>query len=188
MDNIVAKATDFLITQNAIKREDAAIYRYGMEMMLLSLAEVASILLLAMVVGNFSATFLYFMAFMLLRLFAGGYHATTRLRCYLLSLGAYGAFSLCLLVAPISFYGTLSLAMAVLSTVVVFAYAPIVHHNRKTNKATVHHCKNISRKIACTELLLIILGCLFYPGVAIFAFTLGFFGVVCSMLVVKAKR
>ena len=93
MNILVMRTTDFLVSCGAIKQEDISIYRYGLEVLYLFMLEVLSILLLAVWIGNFFETLLYFAAFIPLRLFAGGYHANTRLGCYFVSLGVYGVFT-----------------------------------------------------------------------------------------------
>ena len=185
MNKIIDRASEYLVAQRAIDPKDTAIYRYGMEMMFLTIAEVASILLIAAFVGNFFETFLYFLAFIPLRLFAGGYHATTRLRCYLLSLAVYGVFSLCLVLVPVQWLGKMSLGAALLSFATIYIWAPVIHKNKSVSAQDIVKCKNISRFIAVVETAIIILGCLFYSSVEIFAFALGFLGEAYAILVTK---
>lgn len=71
MHRMMMQASEYLVALRVIDKNDAAIFRYGLEMMLLTIAEVASVLMIAAFVGNFVETFLYFLAFIPLRLFAG---------------------------------------------------------------------------------------------------------------------
>lgn len=185
MNKMITRASEYLVAQRAIDPKDTAIYRYGMEMMVLTIAEVASILLIAVFVGNFFETFLYFLAFIPLRLFAGGYHATTRLRCYLLSLAVYGVFSFCLVIVPVQWLVELSLGAALLSFITIYICAPVIHDHKSVSSQDIENCKRISRFIALIETAIIILGCLIYPSIGIFAFALGFLGEVGPILVAK---
>lgn len=185
MYNIVVRMTDFLVAQQAIDKKDTAIYRYGMEVMFLTVIEVASILMIAVVVGNGLETLLYFLAFIPLRLFAGGYHATTRLRCYMLSLAVYGAFSACLIVVPERLLSILSIGAAALSLVMVLSWAPVIHRNRLIDDESIKKYKKISCSIAMMETVLIFIGSLFFQSIRIFAFSLGFFAEACSILATK---
>ena len=68
MHRMMMQASEYLVALRVIDKNDAAIFRYGLEMMLLTIAEVASVLMIAAFVGNFVETFLYFLAFIPLRL------------------------------------------------------------------------------------------------------------------------
>lgn len=83
MQKLAQGTAERLAAQGIIREEDAPIYRYGLEAIYSSLLELLSILTLAALIGNFWQTVLFFAAFIPLRLYAGGYHASTRLRCLL---------------------------------------------------------------------------------------------------------
>lgn len=63
MNKIASKMTENLLSIGVIDQRDIAIYRYGLEMLLLILLEIGSILCLAIMIGNFFETLLYFAAF-----------------------------------------------------------------------------------------------------------------------------
>lgn len=125
MDMIAARLAEKLVALEVIDQKDMAIYRYGLEVLLLSLLELTSILLLAFIVGNFIETLVYFMVFIPLRVFAGGYHASTRLRCYLLSLIVYGIFTILLYMSPLPLQSMLSTGIAFLSSVIICLITPV---------------------------------------------------------------
>lgn len=94
MQKLAQKTANQLAVQGIIAKKDTAVYRYGLEALYSSLLELLTILFLSFFVGNFLQTILFFAAFIPLRVYAGGYHAKTRLRCYLMSLAVYGVFSI----------------------------------------------------------------------------------------------
>lgn len=154
MNILAARTADFLVACGAIKQRDISIYRYGLEVLYLSVLEVMSILLLAIWVGNFFETLLYFAMFIPLRLFAGGYHANTRLGCYFASLCVYGVFSAVVAFATISYLESVLLAMVALS--IIWRYSPIVHRNHKINQKDLFSVRSISQNLALMELLVVI--------------------------------
>ena len=81
--------TDRLLKQmvawDIIRSEDEEIYRFGLEGILLKSVHYASYLLIAFLFREVVSFLLFFMAFLLLRKSAGGYHAGTRSRCYIIS-------------------------------------------------------------------------------------------------------
>ena len=181
-------ATAQLQEMDIICQEERAIYRYGFDALFTALLQMASIFLLAIVVGNFFETFLFFLAFIPLRIYAGGYHAGTRLKCYLLSLANYGVFSLALLFVPGAFYSPLILCGCVFSAVIVLTYAPIVHANRKASEASKKHYRRVSLAVVSTEIIMLLtLQVIFKENPLIFAFFLGMISETLSMLAVKNK-
>lgn len=172
-----------------VRQEDIAIYRYGFDALFTALLQMTSIFCLAIVVGNFFETFLFFLAFIPLRIYAGGYHAGTRLKCYLLSLANYGVFSLALLFVPGAFYSPLILCGCVFSGVIILNYAPIVHTNRKASTASKKHYRRVSLVIGGIEIIMLLtLQVIFKENPLIFAFSLGMISETLSMPAVKNKR
>lgn len=179
MNILVMRTTDFLVSCGAIKQEDISIYQYGLEVLYLSMLEVMSILLLAVWVGNFFETLLYFAVFIPMRLFAGGYHANTRLGCFFVSLGVYGAFSMVVAFATISYLWLVLLVMVAL--VIIWRYAPIVHKNHNVSCEAFVRARNISRNLAMIDLLIILVSGYIFIQVA-FIIALGFLSEAISIV------
>lgn len=172
-----------------VRQEEIAVYRYGFDALYTALLQMASIFCLALVVGNFFETFLFFLAFIPLRIYAGGYHAGTRLNCYLLSLANYGLFSLALLFVPGAFYSPLILCGCAFSGVIILTYAPIVHANRKASEASKKHYRRVSLVIGSIEIIVLLtLQVIFKENPLIFALFLGMISEILSMLAVKIKE
>ena len=51
-----------------VRQEELAVYRYGFDALFTALLQMASIFLLAIVVGNFFETFLFFLALLNMRI------------------------------------------------------------------------------------------------------------------------
>ena len=83
MDRIALSISNTLAENNIIKKEDVAIYKYGILLFLTSALEIGIILILSLFIGNFIETIIFFVAFLPIRVYAGGYHADTKLRCFL---------------------------------------------------------------------------------------------------------
>lgn len=178
MHILAARTADFLVVCGAIKQKDISIYRYGLEVLYLSMLEVLSILLLAVWMGNFFETLLYFAAFIPLRLFAGGYHANTRLGCYFVSLGVYGVFSTVVAFATISYL--LSVLLVMVALVIIWRYAPIVHKNHNVSCEEFVRARNISRNLAMINLLIVVVSGYVFKQVA-FIIALGFLSEAISI-------
>lgn len=174
--------------QGIIRKDEITIYRYGFDALCTVMLQMISIFILAIVVGNFFETLLFYLAFIPLRIYAGGYHANTRLKCYLLSLANYIIFSLALVFVPGKMYFALILCGCVLSGVIVLKYAPIVHRSRKVSNHIKKHYRTVSVVIGSIEIIiLLILQVIFKENPFILALFLGMMSETFSMLAVKNK-
>jgi len=76
----------FLLSRNGIiKKEDEPIYVYGAETALSYLAAFTAMLLIGLVSGQLLNLTVFMLAYTALRGCAGGYHASTHLRCFICS-------------------------------------------------------------------------------------------------------
>lgn len=58
---VVDSITDMFVNRQVIEQNDVNIYRYGVEVLVLSLFEVTSLLAVAFFVGNFFETVVFFL-------------------------------------------------------------------------------------------------------------------------------
>lgn len=65
------------------------IYTYGFELIVSSLIEALSILILGILIGNFTETLIFIVYFSLIRFYSGGYHAYAYMKCYLITVIVY---------------------------------------------------------------------------------------------------
>lgn len=79
------KIGDNLVRSNVVKEEDAEIYIYGINQILVSVLNVSSALIIGWFFGVLLEIVVFMAAYIPLRSFAGGYHAKTPLRCYIFS-------------------------------------------------------------------------------------------------------
>lgn len=79
------KVGNNLVQSNIVKEEDAEIYIYGINQILVAMLNVSSALIIGLIFGTFFEVAIFLAAYIPLRSFAGGYHAKTPLRCYIFS-------------------------------------------------------------------------------------------------------
>ena len=139
--------TDRLLKQmikwDIIRSEDEEIYRYGLEGLILKLMHYTSYLIIAVLFREMLAFLFFFFAFLLLRKNAGGYHAKTRVHCYIFSC----ATVLCVLtiMKTIPEWGSttiLTAGLILLSDLIICITAPMENENRPLDEEE----KNCFRK------------------------------------------
>ncbi|HIV86193.1 MAG TPA: accessory gene regulator B family protein [Candidatus Monoglobus merdigallinarum] len=117
----------FFYKKDLIKEDEIEVYEYGAELLCSTLLNVLGIAVLMCVLGTYFETLLYFAAFSPVRVTAGGYHAKTHLRCFLMSAGVY-LLSMLLLNIPLPLPVPAAAGAAMTAAVIIFA--PAEHRNR----------------------------------------------------------
>ncbi|MEM1485834.1 accessory gene regulator B family protein [Oscillospiraceae bacterium PP1C4] len=85
LTRVAESITNSLITNGNIKSEDKEIYSYGFEMGIAMLGNLLTSILIGLFLGKLVECIVFLLAYMPLRSYAGGYHASSHLRCYFLS-------------------------------------------------------------------------------------------------------
>lgn len=144
MNKITDAISGSLLDNGFISEEDRALCKYGIEMFIICVLELGSVLLIAAVVGNFPETVIYFVGFIPIRMYAGGYHADTRLRCFIILLLSYALFSVINRNALPAAFSVAAAAAALLNLVNVWMWAPLPHENKRINEAEKSRYRKLS--------------------------------------------
>jgi len=180
---VSVRIANVLKEQGVISEKDIDICKYGLEIIFSSTIEVFSIFLIALLVGNFVHTFFFFLAFIPLRIYVGGYHASTKLRCYLVSLLVYVLFSTVEGVFPQTLYTMFNVLEIVFAMTMVIAFAPIIHFNKNVSVAEKKIYRKKSIKICFVQGLLILSMTLWFSNIAeITSFAMGQLAATVALL------
>lgn len=188
MKHISSSIANQLGEYGILQEEDIDKCRYGLEIFISSVLEVFSIMMLSIFSKNFVETLLFFGALIPLRIYAGGYHADTKLRCYIISLVVYGIFSLLLKTVSNNVYMTFNIAELLFTLTAVCVAAPVVHHRRNVNDIEIQNYKKISITIcAIQSVIILICSFIFKKNIFVFSFALGQLSVALSMAAAMIK-
>ena len=88
MKQISNKFISFLCENNMIERDKQELYTYALEILLSSILHFLTTIVMGIVCGMFAESVLLIVVFSLVRRFAGGFHASTPLKCYFFSIAA----------------------------------------------------------------------------------------------------
>lgn len=138
-----------LADRNVLQTEQIPIFVYGLDSLLSSALSYALLLLVALLMGQFVDGVLWILSYALLRQCAGGYHATTQLRCQGLSLLMSVLSLLCIRWIP----PTVCLALAAVCVPMVWWLAPVEHANHPLNPQRRARQWRLARIIVCAEAL-----------------------------------
>lgn len=188
MKSISQYISQTLGEEGIIKKDEIDVCKYGIEYFIISVLEILSVLILSAFVGNFICTLIYFIAFIPLRIYSGGYHADSKIGCYLILLSVYALFSVILKYIPTSYYIMTGLVSIILTVITILALSPMMHDNKNFNDIEIAFYRKVSIIIMIAEALLIIAGIFVVPhSIFFFSFSLGQLAVSLSMLAVFVK-
>lgn len=152
---LAGKIGNNLIQSSVIKEEDAEIYIYGINQILVSVLNVSSALIIGLIFGVFFEIAIFMAAYIPLRSFAGGYHAQTPLRCYVFSVIMLIVVSIGLKYLHIAEW--IYYAVLVAATLVVLVLSPVEDRNKPLDDIEHKIYKRRTVLIAAVELTLALL-------------------------------
>ena len=85
MNDISGKIVNRLLEKGAVRKEDYEIYLFGINQLLIIILDLLTVIVIGTAFGKAVQTIILVTAFMILRSHAGGYHASTPFRCYILT-------------------------------------------------------------------------------------------------------
>ena len=136
--------TEKLLCRFPMVRVRRAVYIYGFELSLSSLAVMSSVFILSCLCGAVYSSIIFSLIFVSIRLFAGGFHAKTYGRCFILSNAVYlSCFYTAYLIQMLRITFVCPV-LTFLSMAIVFVLAPVKHKNHPMSNTS--YRKN--RKIA----------------------------------------
>ena len=149
LERLSCKIGDDLVQSNIVKEEDAEIYIYGINQILVSVLNVSSALIIGLILETFFEAVVFMAAYIPLRIFAGGYHAKTPLRCYIFSVIMLVIVSLGIKYLPLAewVYHAILLAAAI----VVLVLSPVEDRNKPLDEIEHKVYKKRAIFIAATE-------------------------------------
>lgn len=188
MTSIISYISDSLSREGIIKQDDINIFEYGLECFTISVLEILSVLVLSLFVKNFTYTAIFFMAFIPLRMYAGGYHADTKLRCYVVLLIVYAIFTLLIEYIPSAKISLTALLSAINTVLVILKFSPIINKKKNVNDIEIKNYRIISIVITITQIIILFLLSLIFPDSKyILSFSLGQSAVSLSMIMALVK-
>ncbi|NCB92505.1 MAG: accessory regulator AgrB [Clostridia bacterium] len=164
------KLCEKMLDRGLIQKEDAELYRYGMEQGVIVAGNLLTAVLIGILTERLGVVLVFLFFYVVLRSYSGGKHVESKLLCYLIS-------NLILLI-PIYTYEWVFhaiplpalMAIGVFAVVIVFVLCPVESENKRLDDDEYEHYKGISQFIVGLEgCVLVGLYCLgayryFYAG------------------------
>ncbi len=147
---------EILANGNIIKDVDKDKCSYGIDIMLSSLSEILCILIISIFMRNFLETLLFFVMFVPLRIYAGGYHANSRIRCFGILVGVYVIFSFFIHINNEILHTAIIYIGMVFSVCMVVMTSPVLHSRKHLTENEIHVFRKVAIAICCVETMVVL--------------------------------
>lgn len=155
---ISEKIAEILVREQVIKVQDLELYVYGLELLLAESVCMVSVMGIGLLAGRFLHTVVYYLSYIVIRIYAGGYHADSHRSCTVI-------FSVCYLILMFFVEWTIFLNLTdiwlfgvVFADGVILILAPVEDH-RKPLKESEYQIfrKKVRKNLLLYSLTVIIL-------------------------------
>src|SRR6056297_2860088 len=125
---MIEKYVKNLVNQNIIESDKQEIYTYGIKQGILIIINITTVVGVGLVLGMLAESMVFLVTYMLIRTYAGGYHAKSQLSCYIFSTVAVTVILLG--IKHITFSCFIYLLAALISATIIYALSPIENINK----------------------------------------------------------
>ncbi|WP_301956016.1 accessory gene regulator B family protein [uncultured Eubacterium sp.] len=155
IDKMTNMLTNFIIQHSDVKREDADIIAFGVKYGLITLAEILGMVVISFLMRELIPGAVILIAFISIRVYAGGYHAKTLPRCVVMSTILFTLIILGykMLYLPIIVKGLIALFLGVL----ILIFSPVENDNRRLSENEKKVFKNRALLFYSISLIIFIL-------------------------------
>lgn len=134
IDQLSMSIARFFAGKKLIPKDELDSYAYGYQVILISIINWSSILIIAILTHSLIDTLFYMLPIVILRRHTGGYHASSYAQCYILSVSFYLIVLLLTRFIPASAVYAIAPVLSVITYISILKYAPIEHANNPQSK------------------------------------------------------
>lgn len=187
MEKLSCAAASVLLENGFIESDKYDACKYGMKNFFTAVGELMFVIALSILFRNFTAAIIWLAAFAPLRIYGGGYHADTKLRCFMIFIGVYIIFSI--VISTVRINTAAALIISVGTVICMCLFAPLRHKNKHLNNREITAFRKIAVSISLIEcVIVLILIFRFEISSNIYAFLLGMLTASLSLICGKIKN
>lgn len=184
--NLANVVADFFVEKSIINIKDREIYVYGCEAIFSAASNIAIVILSGLITNELVNMLIFYLVFLLMRKYCGGYHAKTHLRCNIIF--ALNVWTVLLLIKNVSVINmTFRITAIIISNIIVFWLAPIENKNKPLNNSEINKYKKIAITFSLIFTIIAVLLLAFNKTVSIII-TLALLSTSLAMFVTRIKK
>lgn len=150
------KITNKLENHGIVSKSDKALYEYGLRQMFTTVLNILTMLLIGFSMKMVIPAILYTLAYIPIRIYAGGYHASTPQRCW-----AFSAVMLFIVLCIVKYtpekYFWYLTALSLIAGIVIIFLSPVEDQNKPLDE-TEHHVYHVRTVVVVlTEMFAVVI-------------------------------
>lgn len=157
LNKSVNKIVESMVKSGLIDKNDKEIYLFGIETALLKVVHYSTMLIIGICFGMILQTITFIIAYTILREYAGGYHANTKIRCYLISWIIMISSLLFIELCPMKMMFWIPLFTLIPSCIAIFIMVPVENKNKPLDTAERNRYRVMARIVAAAETIISLL-------------------------------
>jgi accessory gene regulator B len=181
------KVVEALSESGLITKDSAEIYQFGLESALLKFIHVATMLFVGICFNMVLETVAFIVSYSALRVYAGGYHAQSSLRCYCISWLMIISVLLLVKICSAQIMFTASIFITIPSFIVIYILVPVENMNKPLDDIEKHYYRKISRIILVAELSILVVLLFFNIIQVMFTISLSLFSLAIMLVLGKIQ-
>lgn len=127
-DRVSEKITENIVKSGTVVSDEKELYLFGVQQGLTILLNIGTTVAVSLLLGVFWQIILFTVAYMALRSFAGGYHASTPQRCYVLS--TLITIIVSLLIKYVFLHIFICIGLLIFAGTIIIVFSPIGNENK----------------------------------------------------------
>lgn len=144
LSNFSSIIADFFVANNIIPAEEKAIYKYGIEVTLSTATGIIAIAIIGIFAKCYIECMIFLLCFITIRVYSGGYHADTFLKCTLTFICLFIAFLLTKTYVQLYLTPYFSVVIMIISATNIAVLAPIKNKHKLLTEKEKPRYKKIS--------------------------------------------
>ena len=149
---LLDKIGNRFVKDGIITEEDKELYTFGMQQGIIIMLNIISTIIMGIIFDMVWQSVVFLLAYMPLRSYAGGYHARTQVRCYLVSLFIIAVALIGM--KEIQWTSIIALFSVIISAGNIFTLTPVEDANKPLDASEKDLYKRKTRKILLLEILI----------------------------------
>lgn len=157
MNSIAFHLVEVSIRCGVIEEKDRDLYNLAVLSLFFSMLTWGSLIVIGAVLGEVRGCLIFLIFHIPLRIYAGGYHQNSRIKCYMQSIVIFG-FLMFGALSPVKSWMIQNwMVLMAVSSMVIWYFAPVESLKKPLNLKERKHHKAIARTIFTLELIVLIL-------------------------------
>lgn len=164
ISKLSAYLTEKMLSNGTISKDDKELYIYGLFMLISHLMFLIITCIFGLVLGCVFESIIFYVSFQFIRKYAGGYHASTEIRCEIFSILSILACIVVIKLSKTYDFQTVLLLITTFSAVCIFIFCPLDTPEKPLSNKELKYFKKISWLILFTITALIVVSYIFEWG------------------------